>query len=224
MSQRMEHLEPVLNELERYGLKGEVGERGKHLEIRWNTPNGERFIIMPKTPSDWRGALNSRSDLRKLLRADNMQPKPISELTFQKAMSLPKPVSITREQFLQNDVDALADLVFELQSRLSDMQAMMTALHDKVSSARVVSYIQYGEDVKSTAPEAQAAPTSDMPPFRPGTKSSLLYSVLTYQFKDVKDIARESGIPVKHAAVILWKAKLKGYVEKGLRGNWRRKS
>jgi hypothetical protein len=68
MTQRMEHLEPVLDELERYGLKSEIGDRGKHLEIRWNTPMGERFIIMPKTPSDWRGALNSRSDLRKMLR------------------------------------------------------------------------------------------------------------------------------------------------------------
>lgn len=222
MSQRLEHLEPVLDELERYGLRGEIGERGKHLEIRWVTPLGERFIIMPKTPSDWRGALNSRSDLRKMLRADNLQPKPVSEMTFQKAMSLPKAPSVTKEQFLQNDVDALTDLVFELQGRLSEMQSQMTALHDKVASARVVSYIQYGDDIK--LPEVATAPTSTMLPFREGTVSATVYSALTFQFKDVKDIAQETGVGVKYVAVILWKAKMKGYVEKGLRGHWRRKA
>lgn len=231
MSKRLEHLEPVMEELERYGLRGEIGERGKHLEIRWKTPNGERFITMPRTPSDWRSALNSRSDLRKLLRADNLQPKPISDLTFQKAMSLPKPPpSITKEQFLQNDVDALTDLVFELQSRLSEMQAAFVALDQKTSSARVVSYIQYGEsavkpEVENELIEKIERVVPHEGPFRQGSTQDKIYKVLTDQYMSIDQIKQLANVPnPKYVNTTLWKAKDKGFVECGLRGMYRRKA
>src|ERR1700677_2013035 len=138
MTQRNEHLELCLEELERYGLKGEISERGKHLELAWVSPLGRRFVIAPKTPSDWRSSLNMRSDLRKLLRADNLQPKQVSNLTFQKAMSLPKQPTINKELLLQNDVDALTDLVFDLQSQLSLLQ-------NKMNSMRVVARIEFDQ-------------------------------------------------------------------------------
>ena len=229
MSQRLEHLDPVIGELERYGLRGEIGERGKHLEVRWKTPQGERFIIVPKTPSDWRGALNSRSDLRKLLRADNLQPKPINDLTFQKAMSLPKPApSITREQFMQNDVDALTDLVFELQGRLSELQTAFVALDQKMSSARVVSYIQYGEP--RIAPEVENELIEKIEhidphegPFRKGSTQDKIYSVLTENFMNLDEIRKLANIEnVKYINTTLWKAKQRGFVERGLMGMYRR--
>lgn len=223
MTQRMEHLDPVMEELERYGLKGEIGERGKHLEVRWKTPSGERFITVPKTPSDWRGALNSRSDLRKLLRADNLQPKQISELTFQKAMSLPKPAPISREQFLQNDVNELTDIVFELQNEMNSMRSQMAVYEDKLRSIKVVSHIQFGDEL--ITPEIAVSVNFVKPePFRYGTKSAAVYAVLTDQFKHMEDIVRESGIAKKYCATILWKSTMQGYSEKGLRQQWRRKS
>ena len=131
MTQRNEDIDRVMDELERHGLRGVVSDRGKHLEVAWETPHGRRFVIAARTGSDWRGGLNLRSDCRKLLRADNIQPKQISELTFQRAMSLPKAMP-PRGETLQKDVDTLTDLVFDLQAQLS-------ALQERLDSAAVVS-------------------------------------------------------------------------------------
>ena len=132
MSQRNEHLDLIINELERYGLRGEVSDRGKHLEVAWTTPHGRRFVIAARTPSDWRAGLNTRSEVRKLLKADNMQVKHISELSYQKAMSLPKHVMPT-EHVLQQDVIVLTDMVFELQSHISVLQQQNQMLQDKIN-------------------------------------------------------------------------------------------
>lgn len=219
---RNECVDRVMDELERYGLKGEVGERGKHLEVAWVSPAGRRFIIVPKTASDWRSSLNSRSDLRKLLRADNLQPRQISEITFQKAMSLPKPVVVNREQSLQNDVDTLTDLVFELQSQ-------MTALQDKIATMRVVSTIEYGEQIVEEVVQSQIFTErtfSDMGqiPFRSTSQQYRIAACLTSQFRPVKDIIQQSGAPIKYVYNTLCKAKKLGFAESGpILGTWRRK-
>lgn len=47
---------------------------GKHLQLRWTTPNGEpRLYSMAATPSDHRrAARNVRADVRRMLRQDGM--------------------------------------------------------------------------------------------------------------------------------------------------------
>jgi hypothetical protein len=222
MTQRNEHIELAMEELERYGLRGEVSERGKHLEIAWTTPHGRRFVIAPKTPSDWRGGLNLRSDLRKLLRADNLQVKQINNLSFQKAMSLPKQPIVTRELLLQNDVDALSDLVFELQSQIA-------SLHDKMNSMRVVAKIEFNQVEERVVDDTEILDTINQlvdkaqNPFRLGSTQAKIFETLTHQYKSFLDIVKESGIGYKYVANTLTKAKKKGFCESGLRGQWRRK-
>lgn len=219
MTQRNECVDLVINELERYGLRGEVAERGKHLEVAWSTPHGRRFVIVAKTPSDWRASLNTRSDLRKMLRADNLQPKQISELSFQKAMSLPKPVMLT-EHILQKDVNELTDLIFDLQSQI-------TQLREKLDTATINATIKFGSQPKDSDDVVLEIPTklynaSEKPKYR--TKLDLLLSLLLTQFRPVTEIIKESGLTRGHVNNLLQKAKNRGLAENGLRGEWSRKS
>lgn len=235
MSQRNEHLELVIDELERYGLRGEVGERGKHLEIAFETPLGRRFIIVPKTPSDWRGAMNSRSDLRKILKKDNLQPKVISQLSYQKAMSLPKPPP-PPELILQKDVNELIDLVFELQSQFAAIQELNTMLINKMSTAKVTSTIQFSEPLseandlvveiekKSYDQPALAFVVHKEGPFREGSMQARIFSCLTAKYQSADDIVKQSGAGKKFVAKTLSIIKKRGFAEIGLRGQWRRKA
>lgn len=232
MTQRNEHLELALEELERYGLKGEISERGKHLELAWVSPAGRRFVIAPKTPSDWRGSLNLRSDLRKLLRADNLEPKPINNLSFQKAMTLPKP-AINRESFLQNSVDALTDLIFELQADLSAVREQNQSLQDKMNSITVVSRIEFAGQKKPEDADVvlevsrklydAVIVTSKEKPFREGSTQSKIFNAITLQYQSAHEIVKLSGVGLKYVQNTLSKAKKLGFVELGLRDQWRRK-
>lgn len=217
MTHHNDSIDRVMDELERYGLRGTISERGKHLEIAWETPLGRRFVIAPRTPSDWRAGLNLRSDLRKLLKADNLQPKQITNLSFQKAMSLPKEVLVTREQTLQNDVDSLVDLVFELQTQIAMLQT-------KFDTMRVVATIEFGAPAEVMQVE-QHHPKQyqDNNPFRQGSAQYNIVNCLSHQYKSVHDIVKETGVHLKYVATTLSKAKRLGCVELGLRGMWRRK-
>lgn len=239
--QRMEHIELAMEELERYGLKGEVSERGKHLEIGWETPLGRRFVIVPKTPSDWRGCLNSRSDVRKLLRADNLQPKAINELTFQKAMSLPKAPVLPREQLLKNDIDALTDMVFELQSSLAVLQQQNDMLQERMNSATVVSKItssisfsrepqpaplgivDNGDEIIEVVEKTWNIPSHKSGPFRKGSAMGDVIAALTDVFQSKHDIAKRLQLPLFTVNQALFKGKRAGFVEHGLRNMYRRK-
>ena len=227
MSQRNEIVDLCIDELEHYGLRGEVSDRTKHIEIAWHAPQGRRFIIVPKTASDWRSRLNSRSDMRKMLRADGLQPRQINELTYHKAMSLPKPVIVNKEQALQSDVEALVDFAFDLQSKLFEMQEQYNALQDKMNSITVVSRVQFGalqEDRGDIAVEVQRRTyqAADGPGFRSGTKSDLVLSMMTAQFGPVADLYKKTELSRAHVNSILQKAKKRGLVEAGLRGQWRK--
>jgi hypothetical protein len=50
-----------------------VANGGKHLQLRWATPRGERrCFAVSGTPSDWRTPQNTVRDLRRILREDGM--------------------------------------------------------------------------------------------------------------------------------------------------------
>lgn len=221
MAQRQEHLELMLEELEKYGLVGEISERGKHLEIAWQSPAGRRFIIAPRTPSDWRSSMNCRSDMRKLLRADNLQPVSVSNLSFQKAMALPKEPVLPKEQLIQKDVEALTELVFELQGQIDSMkQYIATALREQLMSMTVVSRVEFQQpkvklpkEVRETYAEMMAKPVR---------KTDLVWSLLSSNWKEVRSLVDETGINRAHINTILQKFRREGKVENGLRGQWRR--
>jgi hypothetical protein len=81
-------LDAALAELDAVGIRDyQLARGGKHLQLRWTVAGHIlRMLTIPLTPSDWRSAQNTRSDLRKLLRQDGlletngvhlpMKPKP----------------------------------------------------------------------------------------------------------------------------------------------------
>lgn len=224
MSQRNETVDLILDELERYGLRGEVSDRSKHIEIAWETSIGRRFTIVAKTASDWRSALNARSDVRKMLRADNMQIKPINNLTYHRAMSLPKEPTFSHEQILHKDVEALTDLVFELQVQLSEMREQNTAILDKLNSVRVIARVEFG--VQDSGNIVVGGPVEQLRKILHGsvrqTKTDMVLNLLSEQWRHVSDVIKESGLTRAHVNNILMKAKKRGQAENGLRGQWRR--
>jgi hypothetical protein len=80
-------LDAALAELEAVGIRNfELARGGKHLQLRWTVAgHALRMLTIPSTPSDWRSPANTRSDLRKILRADGLlesafpKPAPDSE-------------------------------------------------------------------------------------------------------------------------------------------------
>lgn len=233
---RNEHLDLAIDELEKHGLSGEVSERGKHLELAWITPQGRRFVIAPKTPSDWRGGMNLRRDVRKLLRADNMQPKVISNLSFQRAMSLPKVPVISQDLLLQKDLNELTDFVFDLQSRLAAVEDQNKLLIEKMNLATVVSRIEFGP--QSSTFVIKPEPNKDLIveiedkiwsskgslPFRESSIQGEIFACLTTQYEHINDIVKKSCRNSKYVSTTLSKAKKLGFAELGLRGQWRKKN
>ena len=67
-------LTAAIKELAKAGIHHpEIAHGGKHVQLRWATPRGERRVFaVPGTPSDWRSAENTRHDLRRILRDDGM--------------------------------------------------------------------------------------------------------------------------------------------------------
>jgi hypothetical protein len=64
----------ALKELAEAGVRDPVvANGGKHLQLRWTTPRGERrCFAVSGTPSDWRSPQNTVRDLRRILRSDGM--------------------------------------------------------------------------------------------------------------------------------------------------------
>ncbi|MHC2884024.1 hypothetical protein [Bradyrhizobium barranii] len=96
MAYSNELTEIAVNELKAHGIKAHLRDtNGGHIEIAWQVvPEKEvRKIVVAKSTSDWRSRMNTRADVRRLLRADNVSPKMSQEkpkkpaqLLVQKAM------------------------------------------------------------------------------------------------------------------------------------------
>lgn len=119
---RNDIVDMVVEELEAVGLKADVNKGGKHIKIQWQVMGKPRLFICPNTPSDHRSFLNSRSDIRKILRNDaqlidehNRSIKTVA----QKAFSLPQQVvgqnvSVAdRLAKIEEELKTLIDLVLE---------------------------------------------------------------------------------------------------------------
>lgn len=232
---RNEVTDLLLETLSKYGLKGIVSDRTKHLEVSWEGIAGPRFVIAPRTPSDWRSALNCRSDLRKMLRKDNqplMEDKPTS---FQKAMSLPQESIVTiatRERALQKDVEVLCELVLELQDQNNELRQDVRSLLEQMKDVTVVSTVMStvkfaGQQVVEEHPVLQLKETPVIKP-RERPSGERLLEILSFTWKDIGEILQEMGIhtlgpesrPVRSRLQYYKKI---GLVENGARGMWRRK-
>jgi len=66
-------LDAALAELDAVGIRDyQLARGGKHLQLRWTAAGVLRMLAIPNTASDWRSPANTRSDLRKILRADGL--------------------------------------------------------------------------------------------------------------------------------------------------------
>ena len=100
MNNHSELMEVATAELKQHGIKPQITyTNGGHIEIAWRVvPEKElRRVITSKTGSDWRARMNIRSEVRKLLRADNVslkreEPKPKKHQELTKALNLPQQV------------------------------------------------------------------------------------------------------------------------------------
>ncbi|QOZ68905.1 hypothetical protein [Bradyrhizobium arachidis] len=126
MAYHNELTEIALNELKAHGIKGHLRDtNGGHIEITWQVvPEKQvRTIIVAKTTSDWRSRMNTRADVRRLLRADNVtlkmqhEKKPQKVQQFDKALALPQPETLSvpdQLKALRAEVGDLTALVLRL--------------------------------------------------------------------------------------------------------------
>jgi len=63
-----ESFQAVRGFLESEGIPFRADETGKHPKVHFDTPYGERFIVLPATSSDHRSAKNALSDLQRAVR------------------------------------------------------------------------------------------------------------------------------------------------------------
>jgi hypothetical protein len=62
-------LEAVTTELDRVGVRYEIGTNG-HVFVRWRHGGSERRIVVSTTPSSNRARWDARGDVRRVLRRD----------------------------------------------------------------------------------------------------------------------------------------------------------
>lgn len=247
MSRQTEEVEVILRELRAYGLKGQVENRSKHIEVYWQYPDGRsRSHICPASGSDCRGWLNSRARVRRWLREDGIQPPAPEKRVLERALNLPSPEDsgVARLERVEKDNEALLDWVAELQETVTVLQKMLSQVNVSVRFGDVpeVSVAPPEEDTvaQGSFPAPVPAPTeppvtyvrqgvSAADPSPPGfahrqTKKQLVWALLqggTWVHKGL--IEKETKLPSAHVSNTLHILKSEGYVENGMRGYWRKK-
>ncbi|MCA1419513.1 hypothetical protein [Bradyrhizobium sp. BRP23] len=178
-----ELVEIATAELKQYGIKPEVTHtNGGHIEIAWRAvPEKElRRVITSKTGSDWRGRMNIRAEVRRLLRADNVtlkteEPKKKRHAELAKALSLPK------------EVVPIPDQLAALRGEVADLSELMVRVARVVSRTAATQAAQF----------AQTAP----PPPPPEPVSSRSVKIKEYLSLDrwvsLSALARDTGLTPK---------------------------
>ncbi|MHC2277344.1 hypothetical protein ACVME8_003955 [Bradyrhizobium diazoefficiens] len=128
----------LLNELKLHGVKGLTRDtNGGHIEIAWQVvPEKEvRRVFVAKTASDWRARMNTRAEVRKLLRADNVvlkaqNEKPQKPKPLAKALELPQPDTVVpmpdQMKALRGELADLTELVLRLTRIATGMREVLT--------------------------------------------------------------------------------------------------
>lgn len=128
----------AMNELKAHGIRGQLRDtNGGHIEIAWQVvPEKEvRRVVVAKTTSDWRSRMNTRAEVRRALRADNVtlkmvtKPKKADVLKVEQAMSLPQEILPIPDQVaaLRSEVGDLAELVLRLTKIVTGVRDTITA-------------------------------------------------------------------------------------------------
>lgn len=120
MTKANEEVDVVVQELRACGIKPQVERTPRHIAISWQAGPDKppRTVIVSSTPSDWRGRLNARAEVRRYLRADNIslreqaKPAPLA----QRIIGPPRHVETTPDQVaaMRSEVADLTELCLEL--------------------------------------------------------------------------------------------------------------
>lgn len=229
MAERNEVAEISLRELREWGLSGRMEERGKHLAICWDYPNGvSRFAIVARTASDWRAVINARGQIRRMLRADSWQrPDPV-KVQFVRAMELPRQDdgAAARIQRLERDMEALIDFN-------ADLQAEVLSLNQRLVNLRVTATVHFDapppvtEDKPIKAPERNAINgTHSFERMangkRYGVEETILGLLSFDQWKHRSEIHAVIGGSDNALSTALNTLKQKGRAINGQRGYWKK--
>lgn len=178
-----EELKAGLAELKLYGIKPrwEYTE-GTHIRIIWQVPGKDevRVVHTSKTGSDWRGPMNLRSEVRKLLRADNV------DLDMHKKKAQRKePSVIAKALAIPEQVTPIPEQILAMRSELGDLTQLVIKLAKTISILREV---MAGKPVEAPPPP-KPQPLS--------VRSVKLVEYLNGAYVSMDALARDTGLPTK---------------------------
>lgn len=121
-------VEAVCREVRDAGLEPVVARlKNNHMRVSWRAGDKIRSCVTPGTPSDYRSALNSRADARRILRQDGYEKLPVTkkepEGVVEKMFHVPEPSEplVQRVGRLEDQLEALTDLFIEQALRIPEV-------------------------------------------------------------------------------------------------------
>jgi hypothetical protein len=174
----------------------------------WNGVCRTGKNTLPLTSSDWRSALNTRADVRRMIRQDGLAEAAAQKPLLEKALELPVPLvpesPDERMVRLENEVTGLIDLVFEQDEKLTNRPLIELTID--------------GNPMKIEP--AQPAPTPIDPAaaqtetkIQKGKKGYLLSVMSQGEWIRLSDLVRRAGLPRSTVSATLNYWKKKGIVE-----------
>lgn len=119
-----ECIEAAVAELRACNIEPTIRHGGKHIAIEWSHNGESRTFTAPATPSDHRARLNTRSDIRRMLRNDGL-------IGFEEARQLLGPQLILRDgRFFCDSRDIAGHFGKQHKNVLRDIDKAMEELGD----------------------------------------------------------------------------------------------
>jgi hypothetical protein len=114
-----EHLDAALAELGKFDIESTLANGGRHQKLSWQIDGRpRRTIAISGSPSDARGLLNLRAQIRRTLRADGAAPPDNARHLAQQILLTPLEPMAQRVERLEREVAELQDIVVELLLKL----------------------------------------------------------------------------------------------------------
>lgn len=214
---REDALSQISSEFKLWGVKFSTRDtNGGHIELRWQaSPDKQvRSYVIAKTPSDWRGNLNNRAEIRRLFKADGLtlDRKPCAKVKpiLAKALSLPEPVEKDADQIrmLRAEVADLTDWVVDMAGIVSTLRDVLVAQRTPV----VEEPVQPQEKPPSPIPESK----------KPSVRSITTIDFVSDAWSSTAAIARDMGLPANIAYRKLYYLMRQDIIELS-GGSWRKK-
>lgn len=211
----------VREELDKYGLKSEAEViNNGHVEVRWEFNGQPRRTRTSATPSDCYAHLKALAKVKRILKDDGAQI-PIKSNVYSLANALatptpippPPPAPNERLAKLESDFEGIFEMLLEATTKVEALEA-------KLSSLRVTASFDDGTTV---AAPAVVTPHTTIVAVRGGSQQDqVLMFMPPGAWIGRSELLETSSIPPASMGAVLNALKVKGLIERGLRGLWRR--